>query len=227
MIIKRLGNMKENISMSENLNELFTALSKAQGKIQPACKDKANPFFKSKYADLSSVWDACRDSLSENGLSIVQIPQTQPEGISLISILGHSSGQWIKSEIVIPLTKNDPQTVGSAITYYRRYSLSALVGVAPEDDDGEKAQAPYRQKTVDIRNIPQKITKQQVEDLNNILSRCDDKYVAWVFDHMKKQYNTDSISDLPYEIYDRMKTAAIKNVRTDELSPEFFATEVQ
>lgn len=218
--------MKENVSMSENLNELFTALSKAQGKIQPACKDKANPFFKSKYADLSSVWDACRDSLSENGLSIVQIPQTQAEGICLISILGHSSGQWIKSEVLIPLTKNDPQTVGSAITYYRRYSLSALVGVAPEDDDAEKAQAPYRQKTVNIQQSPQKITKQQVEDLNNILLRCEEKYVNWVYEHMKKQYNADSISNLPYEIYDRMKAAAIKNIKSEETIPEFLAAEV-
>lgn len=204
--------MKENISMSENLNELFSALAKAQGKIQPACKDKSNPFFKSKYADLSSVWDACRDPLSENGLSLVQFPQTRSDGLFLISILGHSSGQWMKSEVQIPLVKNDPQSIGSAITYFRRYSLSALVGVAPEDDDGEKAQAAYRQKTVNIQNIPTKISKQQAEDLNHILDECDDKYKSWVLDHMKKQYNADTIFDLPLEIYPRVKEAAIKNM---------------
>lgn len=207
--------MKENTSMSENLNELFCALAKAQGKIQPASKDKSNPFFKSKYADLSSVWDACRDALSENGLSLVQFPQTRSDGLYLISILGHSSGQWMKSEVQIPLIKNDPQSIGSAITYFRRYSLSALVGVAPEDDDGEKAQAAYRQKTVNIQNIPAKISKQQAEDLNHILDECDDKYKAWVFEHMKKQYNAETIFDLPIEIYQRVKDAAVKNMETN------------
>jgi len=204
--------MTQNLSMSENLNELFFALAKAQGQIQPACKDKSNPFFKSKYADLSSVWDACRDALSENGLSVVQFPQNKPEGLYLISILGHSSGQWMKSEVHIPLAKNDPQSIGSAITYFRRYSLSALVGVAPEDDDGEKAQASFRQKTVNIQNIPAKISKQQAEDLNHILDECEVDYRNWVFDHMKKQYNADNMFELPVEIYQRVKDAAVKNM---------------
>ncbi len=223
--------MKENISMSENLNELFTALSKAQGKIQPACKDKSNPFFKSKYADLSSVWDACRDPLSENGLSVVQFPQNKPEGLFLISILGHSSGQWMKSEIHIPLAKNDPQSVGSALTYFRRYSLSALVGVSPEDDDGEKAQAPYRQKqmeqkTVSIQPVSQKINKQQSDELNKILSQCEEKYVSRVYDHIKRKYYVDDICDLPLDRFEIMKIDAIKNIKIDECIAEFFAVEV-
>jgi hypothetical protein len=223
--------MQQNITTSENLNELFTALSKAQGKIQSASKDKINPFHKSKYADLSNVWDACREPLSENGLSVVQLPQTQSDGISLISILGHASGQWIKSEVHIPLIKNDPQTVGAAITYYRRYSLSALVGIAPDDDDGEKAQAPYRkketeQKTISIQSIPEKINSKQADELNNILFQCDDKYVTRVYDHIKKKYGINLIADLPFDRFEIMKTDALKNIRVAESTPDLIAAEV-
>jgi hypothetical protein len=206
--------MTQNITMSENINELLSALAKAQGKIQPASKDKSNPFFKSKYADLSSVWDACRDSLSENGLSVIQLPQTKEEGLFLTSILGHSSGQWIKSELLIPLSKNDPQTIGSALTYFRRYSLSALVGVAPEDDDGEKAQAPFRQKTSPIAyglDNSSKISKNQAESLEIILHQCDSNYRKWVHESLKKQFNIDSIYELPAHMFQRVNESAMKN----------------
>jgi len=205
-------------TMSPNVNEIFGALAKAQGKIQPASKDKANPFFKSKYADLSSVWDACRDALSDNGLSIIQFPQTKPEGLCLISLLGHASGQWIRSEVLIPLAKNDPQTTGSALTYFRRYSLSALVGVAPEDDDGEKAQAPFRQKTSAAIIPISKISKEQADDLKNVLDECEPQYKIWVYSHIKKQYNTENLSDLPSEMYQRMKEAAVKNMEANHLA---------
>jgi hypothetical protein len=198
-------NANQNMTMSENINELLSALAKAQGKIQPASKDKSNPFFKSKYADLSSVWDACRDYLSENGLSVIQLPQTKEEGLFLTSILGHSSGQWIKSEVMIPLVKNDPQSIGSAITYFRRYSLSSIVGVCPEDDDGEKAQSGFRQKAV------QKISSTQVNELLNILNDCDVQYVEIVMKYIKKEFKTDNFYDLPVDIYEKMKTAALNN----------------
>jgi hypothetical protein len=198
--------------MSENINELMSALSKAQGKIQPASKDKANPFFKSKYADLSSVWEACRECLSENRLAVTQTISHNSDGMLLVTTLGHSSGQWIKSEMPIIVSKQDPQTIGSAITYYRRYCLSAIVGVAPEDDDGEKAQSHYRnQKTPEIK----KISSLEAENLKMILGECDEKYRKWVFDHIKKQYNTENISDLPIDIYQRMKDAAVKNMEAN------------
>lgn len=213
--------------MSPNVNEIFSALAKAQGKIQPASKDKANPFFKSKYADLSSVWDACREALSDNGLSIVQFPQTKPEGLCLVSLLGHASGQWIRSEVLVPLAKNDPQTTGSAITYFRRYCLSALVGVAPEDDDGEKAQAPFRQKTSAAIIPITKISKEQVEDICNILDECDPQYKKWVYAHVKKLYNTENFADLPADMYQKMKDAAIKNMNEthdkQKANPELIA----
>jgi len=127
-------------SHSESLNEIFSALSKAQGRIENALKDKKNPFFKSSYADLSSVWDVCREPLSSNGLSIIQTVEGTKTDSFLITWLGHASGQWIRSKMPLLMQKSDPQSMGSAITYARRYALSAMVGVcADADDDGEKA----------------------------------------------------------------------------------------
>jgi hypothetical protein len=124
---------------SDQINEIAAALAKAQGQIEGASKGKVNPAFRSKYADLASVWDAAREPLSSNGLSVVQIPNKTPEGVELVTMLLHSSGQWISSRYPIKPVKDDPQGMGSAITYGRRYSLMALVGIAPEDDDGNAA----------------------------------------------------------------------------------------
>ena len=124
---------------SDNINELGSALAKAQGAIEGALKDTANPFFKTKYADLSSVWDACRQQLTVNGLSIVQTPTEADNGIGVETMLIHASGQWLSNTFTMPVSKADAQGVGSAITYARRYALAAMVGVAPEDDDGNAA----------------------------------------------------------------------------------------
>jgi len=128
---------------SSEIKELAAALSKAQGQIEGAKKDSNNPHFKSRYADLASVWDACREALAGNGLSVVQCPgpcaQNQME---MTTMLLHSSGQWIRETLTIPLQKVDAQGYGSATTYARRYALSAMVGVAPDDDDGQAASNP-------------------------------------------------------------------------------------
>jgi len=127
------------MDMSENIADLATALAKAQAKIEGATKGKVNPHFKSKYADLARVWDAIRGPLTENGLSVVQAPMTTPDGAILRTMILHSSGQWIASTYPVNPVKNDMQGIGSATTYARRYSLMAMVGVAPEDDDGNAA----------------------------------------------------------------------------------------
>lgn len=128
------------MNQSEQINELAGALAKCQGEILPALKDSKNPFFKSKYADLNSVWSVCREPLSKNGLAVIQTIDKEDGALILITTLAHSSGQWIRSKTPIPLLKNDPQALGSSLTYMRRYSLSAIVGISTdEDDDGEKA----------------------------------------------------------------------------------------
>lgn len=122
---------------SEQINELAKALALAQRSFVGAKKDSDNPFFKSRYADLGSVWDSIRKPLTDNGLSVVQTV----DGDRLITILLHSSGQWIDSSYPITAKDNSPQAVGSAMTYARRYALAAMVGAYQVDDDAEAATA--------------------------------------------------------------------------------------
>lgn len=125
---------------SEQIGELMAAVAKAQAKLHPAKKDADNPFFKSKYADLPAVWDALVP-FREEGIAIVQCPAEADAGhIAIETTLAHASGQWIRSRLVMPLAKNDPQVAGSAITYGRRYALGCMTGlVTEEDDDGNAA----------------------------------------------------------------------------------------
>ena len=148
---------------SENINELATALAKAQGSMTHAKKDSDNPFFKSSYADLASVWEACRKQLSDNGLSIVQLPEEATTGLVLRTMLLHSSGQYITSHYSIPVSKNDAQAYGSALTYARRYALAAIVGVYQDDDDANGATGkPEAPKAVQ-QNKPQPAPEPQKE----------------------------------------------------------------
>jgi len=128
---------------SESIAKLATALSIVQGKLTHAKKDSANPFFKSKYADLESVWDACRSLLAENGLAVMQFPGEFVDGtMSLNTVLTHSSGEYMSYLMSVPVTKPDAQGAGSALTYMRRYALAAVVGVVQADDDGNAASSP-------------------------------------------------------------------------------------
>jgi len=126
---------------SESIAELAKALALVQGQIKGAVKTSENPFFKAKYADLSSVWEACRKPLSANNLAVVQTTDFIDgyPGVIIETMLLHSSGEWIKGRLGICPAKTDPQSMGSAITYARRYALAAIVGIAPEDDDAEGA----------------------------------------------------------------------------------------
>ena len=129
------------MNKSESIKELATALAKAQGAIKGAVKDSANPFFKSKYADLASVVEAIRSAFAANGLSYVQsVEPSDKDEVRVETTILHSSGEWIGCGVLaLPVSKVDAQGYGSALTYARRYSLSAATGVAPEDDDGNAA----------------------------------------------------------------------------------------
>lgn len=127
------------MEMSITIGELSSALAKAQAEIKGALKDSNNPFFKSKYADLSSVWEACRKPLTDHGLSVVQTLSGDSSAVIVMTMLCHSSGEWIRDAISVMPVQQTPQGVGSAVTYARRYALAAIAGVAPEDDDGNAA----------------------------------------------------------------------------------------
>lgn len=140
------------MNKSESITEIAKALARAQGEMQSAKKTADNPFFKSKYADLHEVMDSIREPLSKNGLSISQLIQPDPNSAVVETLLLHESGEWLSSIIQLQPVKNDPQGMGSAITYARRYAVSSIVGLASEKDDdgneasktGDKQKAVYR-----------------------------------------------------------------------------------
>lgn len=122
------------------MKNIATALVKAQKAFAPALKDSNNPFFKTKYADLSTCVKAVIDALNDNGIALVQNCHPCDDGVSVETIFYHESGELINCGILhVPAAKNDPQGYGSALTYARRYSLMAACGIAPEDDDGNAA----------------------------------------------------------------------------------------
>ena len=130
---------------SESITELAKALLQVQNEMAPATKDAVNPFIKNRYATLNSVMESCRSALITHGIWLTQLPvpapiELGPGHIALMTKLTHAeSGQWQSSLTVIPLPKADPQGMGSAITYGRRYALTAMLGMITEDDDGGEA----------------------------------------------------------------------------------------
>ena len=135
---------------SDRIDKLASSLAKAQSEMRGAEKKSTNPFFKSSYADLHSVIQACMPALTKYGLSVVQGSEycTETNGFYITTTLLHESGQWTTSKVRLPIGgKSDAQAVGGAMTYGRRYGLSAMVGVAQYDDDGNS-------------NIPRSSTKE-------------------------------------------------------------------
>ncbi|WCB47057.1 ERF family protein [Nitratidesulfovibrio vulgaris] len=145
---------------SPEVTDLAKALIAVQHTLQPAIKDRENPFAKSRYATLNSVMDSCRDALLTNGIWVTQYPVPAEAGhLGLVTKLTHAeSGQWQSSLLVMPLPKADPQGYGSAMTYARRYALSAMLGmVTEEDDDGEAASGDTSAKPRTVRQPRQKV----------------------------------------------------------------------
>jgi ERF superfamily protein len=198
---------------SETINELAAALSKAQGEMQAAIKDKINPFFKSSYADLGSVWDAARPVLSKYGLCVMQTTEIMSgEGakIVMVTTLAHTSGQWVKSYLPLNPAKSDSQGIGAALTYLRRYALSAIVGVVcDDDDDGEtavgrgknngKPSNDYSPNQVQSSDANEKIEKSQIIALNDLIKNLDNESAKSFYDWIKKTFNASSINELPVE----------------------------
>lgn len=145
-----------NIKMSPTIGALAAALAKAQGGITGAVKGSENPYFKSNYADLASVLDACRHELSANGLSVIQIPGRLESAVVLDTVLAHASGEWISGTFGAVPAKQDAQSIGSVTTYLRRYSLAAMVGIAQVDDDGNAATGKTTTPTIGDKPIDEK-----------------------------------------------------------------------
>lgn len=168
---------------SDQINELAAASAKAQAAMKPAIKDSVNPAFKgAKYADLTAVWESCRKPLTENGLTVWQDVTTADggtNGISVITRLVHSSGQWVEfGPLVVPLSKHDAHGVGSATSYGKRYALAAAIGVIAElDDDGNAAV----DKTIN-NGATEYISDKQTADLKALIEEVgetEDRFIKW------------------------------------------------
>ena len=173
---------------SETIGELAAALAKAQGEMKAAPKLKVNPFFKSRYADLTAIWDVAREPLAKNGLAIVQAPQTDHVGnFWLETTLIHSSGEFITSTYPLEPVKKDPQGYGGAITYARRYAM-AIIGVVTDDDDDGNSISP---KT---------INEEQLEIIQNLIEKTNSDVEG-----VCKKLKINSLADIPSEEFARVK----------------------
>lgn len=183
------------------MKNIAEALSKAQAKITGAVADSANPFFKSKYADLSSVMTAIRIPFAENGLSYTQGCRLDGNSWVLSTTLLHSSGETLSFDYpVICAKQNDPQAFGAAVTYARRFSLSAIAGVSQVDDDGNTAAKTPAAPTVS--EAPAKITEQQRKRLFAVCREA-----GWTENDLKAHVTTlglESTKDLTVKAYDNV-----------------------
>jgi len=195
---------EHNSMQSDKLDALFAALSKAQGEIAGAKKDSTNPFFKSSYADLASVCDALREPFTKNGLSYIQL--TEEDG-TVVTMLCHSSGQWIKGRLKIDPVKKDPQGIGSAITYARRYALAAIAGVAQIDDDGEAAMS---RKAEEHRFKPGEKDK-IISQVKDCLDSGDGHGIKEIF----AEYDTQEEKIKVWSLFSSSERAAIKELTKD------------
>lgn len=162
--------------MSESIDQLATALAKAQGEMPVAYKNAKNLFFKSNYADFESITNACVPSMSKYGLSFFQSINEEEGNSYLITVVMHSSGQWIKSKARIKPAKDDVQAFSSYNTYLKRICLSSIVGIATgeSDDDAEASMVREPQKYQTYQQpvqsvIIEKISKDQLEQLEHDL----------------------------------------------------------
>ena len=146
------------------MKELYSAIVKAQAAMSHAAKDAKNPHFKSAYSSLASVIDAVRPALSANNLAFVQKLHTADSGISIETVLIHESGQEMSCGVLfIPATKQDAQGFGSAISYGKRYSLQAALGIASDDDDGQSA----------VKNAPTPVkVSLDLEQVDSVMISC-------------------------------------------------------
>lgn len=223
------------MNQSENINELATALAKAQGEFTPAVKDANNPFFKSKYANLCSVVKACQEHISKHGLSVSHSTTKEDGQWLLVTTLMHASGQWKNCTIPLITAKGDIQSFGSSITYARRYGTAAVLNiVTDEDDDGEAAcgrdqpatkQKPSYEKKSAAQVVAEEkkdnvkriyITEDQGKELAKILSQCSEEYQQTVWTFLADKKNITSFTEMNPVLYESIKTRALAEIKKNE-----------
>lgn len=206
------------MNQSESIQELVGALSKAQGMMEPAKFNKTNPHFKNKYADFTSCMEACRLPLSSNGLCIMQYSESIGDNLKLVTMLAHTSGQWIKS--YLPLSSGKTcQQLGAEITYMKRYGLSAMLGIVSDedvdsDDDGESAvgRGKCKQEKEPVKSYEECVQPAPISYISanqlhvliglsaQIRNGNKEKIDKWLLD----QYKTNELGKLPESSYEKV-----------------------
>jgi hypothetical protein len=200
---------------SDEINELAAALAKAQGQMGNAVMNRVNPHFRSKYADLGSVFVAVRKALSENGIAVTQMINNN----NLCTMLIHTSGQYLGSEMALPVTAK-AQEMGSYLTYARRYSLSSLAGVAADDDDdgnlaakpNGKAETSAPVSIEQLGHIQQALVKNGID-------------ISWLIEFAnKRNIPIARLEEIPASMFEKFLTAikskAVQNERPVETDPK-------
>lgn len=177
---------------SETTTEVSKAMSAAQKSMKKALKDANNPHFKSRYADLASLWDASSDSLANNDLFVMQDLTNNERGIEVLTIVTHSSGEWLEfGPFSLPVNDFKPQTYGSACTYAKRYALQAALNIVSDDDDGQAATFIDRDK----------------QDIFRLTLGEDDSLKRWFWELIKKEYNAKGLESIPLCVYGSLRTS--------------------
>lgn len=210
------------IEKSESISNLLKALALAQSQIKIASKDAENPHFRSKYASFASVVEAARDALSKNGLCITQHPVSRDNKISLTTILGHSSGEWLSSTFDLLLDKPSMQSLGSGLTYAKRQAFAAILNVVSDDDDdgnmSEQAAVFQQQSSKPVHNYAtgapsvggvsyrkedKLVTEPQIKRLFAIQKKSGWS-VQDLFRHLSDAFSLDDYSKLNQAQYDKL-----------------------
>lgn len=188
---------------SESIAALAAALAKAQGEMENAGKNSVNPHFRSKYADLAEIINTVRPVLAKHGISVTQFPSFDGTLAHVETIIAHQSGEWMSGTTSSPVQKADPQGIGSATTYLRRYSLAAVCNLAQEDDDAnasskapkQSAQAPKQQP---VKHVP--ATKATLETLASYYANDPAEVMLYDINEMivKAKPGAPRIDDLKY-----------------------------
>lgn len=179
-----------------------------QSELSLVLADSDNPFFKSKYADLAACWDVLRGPLTKNGLSIIQLPSGEIGKLTLTTILAHSSGQSISTTIALNPAKNDAQSIGSILSYFRRYSITAITGLAQTDDDAEIAMD--RQPKIQKEVVAQKPKQQNVNTISE-----DERLLLWNRLSKELKFEKDTAQEF---LKSTVKKDSLKALTKDEFS---------
>jgi hypothetical protein len=219
------GKEVEDPYQSEQINELITALAKAQGEYQSIGKNRVNPFFKSQYADFDSIMDTIRPILSKNGLALIQVTVIDPTTRSrtLHTKVAHSSGQWIESRQIIIPEKNDDQKFASSVTFNKRHQAMSILNITISDDkyddDAEENMKEtrlneragtainHRYSNDDQEYAP--ITKDEYDRLAQIVAPWPD-----MVEEIKNRFKISAISELPRKYYNHVFSQILERIKT-------------